>query len=227
MEYKREDVPDNPTRRHFIKGLASTVMIGLPSTTTQVGDLIFNRPSKLELLQGHIAGSVQKLQENFELEPDDSAIIVSVRRQELYLINGEGGILKVYQISTSKFGVGNEFGSNKTPPGTHIIMEKVGEGVPYGESFRRRVPTGKIVKDNTDKKGDFITSRVLWLLGKERGINRGESIDSYERAIYIHGTPHIDELGEPSSNGCVRMSNTDVIELFSLVPRKTLVEIQT
>ena len=45
------------------------------------------------------------------------------------------------------------------------------------------------------------------------------------RFIYIHGTPYTDKLGEPASVGCIRMSNTDITELYELVPIGTVVEI--
>ena len=34
---------------------------------------------------------------------------------------------------------------------------------------------------------------------------------------YIHGSPHVQELGRPASHGCVRMMNRDVIELARLL----------
>ncbi|HET6763348.1 MAG TPA: L,D-transpeptidase [Longimicrobiaceae bacterium] len=37
---------------------------------------------------------------------------------------------------------------------------------------------------------------------------------------YLHGTPHEKELGTPASHGCVRMRNTDVIELATILHRR-------
>ncbi len=37
---------------------------------------------------------------------------------------------------------------------------------------------------------------------------------------YLHGTPHEKDLGTPASHGCVRMRNTDVIELATLLHRR-------
>jgi murein L,D-transpeptidase YcbB/YkuD len=37
---------------------------------------------------------------------------------------------------------------------------------------------------------------------------------------YLHGTPHEKELGTPASHGCVRMRNSDVIELATLLHRR-------
>jgi lipoprotein-anchoring transpeptidase ErfK/SrfK len=41
--------------------------------------------------------------------------------------------------------------------------------------------------------------------------------------IRFHGTPNEDSIGQAASNGCVRMYNQDVIELFDLVPSGTTV----
>ncbi len=41
--------------------------------------------------------------------------------------------------------------------------------------------------------------------------------------IRFHGTPNEDSIGEAASNGCVRMFNTDVVELYDLVPSGAMV----
>ena len=46
------------------------------------------------------------------------------------------------------------------------------------------------------------------------------------RYIYIHGCPEEDVMGVPSSHGCVKMRNAEVIRLFDLVPAGTHVLIQ-
>ena len=66
----------------------------------------------------------------------------------------------------------------------------------------------------------------MWLEGLEVGINKGKGIDSYERRVYIHGTPEEGLIGTPASHGCIRMRNTDVVELFDTVSKGTLVEIR-
>jgi len=45
------------------------------------------------------------------------------------------------------------------------------------------------------------------------------------RYIYIHGSPDTVAMGVPGSIGCVRMSNSDIIALFDLVPPYTPVQI--
>ncbi len=64
----------------------------------------------------------------------------------------------------------------------------------------------------------MITARILWLSGMESGVNEGGNVDSHARWIYIHGTADECSLGTPSSHGCIRMHNSDVIALFDKVP---------
>ncbi len=46
------------------------------------------------------------------------------------------------------------------------------------------------------------------------------------RYIYIHGCPDDVPVGVPGSAGCIRMRNTDVIELFDRVDVGTRVRIE-
>jgi lipoprotein-anchoring transpeptidase ErfK/SrfK len=46
------------------------------------------------------------------------------------------------------------------------------------------------------------------------------------RYIYIHGCPEEDLMGIPSSHGCIKMRNAEVIELFDRVSAGTRVLIQ-
>jgi lipoprotein-anchoring transpeptidase ErfK/SrfK len=66
----------------------------------------------------------------------------------------------------------------------------------------------------------LITSRILWLDGLEEN-----NANTRERYIYIHGTNQEQSIGQPASNGCIRMRDADVIRLFDLVEVGVLVEI--
>lgn len=153
----------------------------------------------------------------------ETYLYISVKHQRLYLIKNDSTIRK-YKISTASKGVGSQTNSNKTPPGLHTIKRKIGENVPLGGILASRVFTGKIANILTDKtkaNGDYVTSRIMWLQGEEPGINKGRNMDSYNRYIYIHGTAEEGYLGEPASHGCIRMKNTEVIELFEIVEEGT------
>ena len=85
--------------------------------------------------------------------------------------------------------------------------------------------TGEIAKNIFDAEDDFITTRAICLRGLEPGINLGVNIDSEERGIWIHGTAQEKFIGTPASHGCIRMRNSDVIELFNLVKIGDIVDI--
>lgn len=156
------------------------------------------------------------------------SIETKLSEQKLYVMR-DNQIFKQYPISSSKFGIGSEAGSNKTPLGKHIVREKIGAGAPINTIFKSRVDTKKIAQvclEPKDTGHDYVTTRILWLEGIEEGINKGNGIDSYRRNIYIHGTPEEGLIGTPASHGCIRMRNKDVMELFDLIPTGTKVEIK-
>lgn len=144
-------------------------------------------------------------------------ITISLVRQVL-VVHGAGREFH-YPVSTSRHGAGEQVGSYRTPRGRHVIRAKIGTGLPAGSVLRGRRPTGEVCTPAfmaRDPGHDWITSRILWLSGLERGRNRGGAVDTMRRYVYIHGTPHA--VGVPGSIGCVRMGDADVIELFDLVP---------
>ena len=155
----------------------------------------------------------------------NEVLFVNITEQKMYYIK-EGGIVKTYVISSSSYGVGNKAGSNKTPIGLHKVKQKFGEETPINGKMIGRVFYGDIATiytDNTKSKTDDVCSRILWLVGLEEGLNKGEGIDSYNRYIYIHGTSEEGRLGKPASHGCIRMKNKEVIELYEKVKIGTLV----
>ena len=145
-------------------------------------------------------------------------IHVSIRDQRLTLHEDERPI-RIYPVSTSRFGVGTEEGSLKTPTGRFRVAQKIGGGMPSGTVFVGRVPLeADEMRPPTD---DFVMSRILWLDGLDE-----HNANTRDRFIYIHGTRHEDKIGEAESHGCVRMRNEDVIELFELVGEGTPVVIE-
>ncbi|MBT5715810.1 MAG: L,D-transpeptidase [Opitutae bacterium] len=115
-----------------------------------------------------------------------------------------------------------------TPWGLHVICEKIGEGQNKGMVFEGRIPIGLIANECSveKQKRNLITSRILRLDGLELGVNRGGSMDTYKRYVYIHGTNHEENIGSPASSGCLQLSNDDVIEMFGEVSVGTHLYIQ-
>lgn len=145
-------------------------------------------------------------------------VYVHVPSQTLDLLDDEGRLLRRFVCSTSRFGLGFEPGSNKTPTGRFRVAEKHGAGAPEGMIFKARVATGEFGKPGDD--ADHVQTRILWLEGLEP-----ENSNTLERYIYIHGTNAEGCLGTAASHGCVRLSNADVVEVFDLVPEGTEVVI--
>ena len=145
-------------------------------------------------------------------------IDVSIRDQRLTL-SRDGDEIRSYPISSSRFGIGTEEGSLKTPLGNFRIAEKIGDGASPGTIFKARVALGP--DDPLPDTEDFVTTRILWLDGLDE-----HNANTRDRFIYIHGTKHEDEIGTPASHGCIRMRNADVIELFALVDETTQVVIR-
>ena len=125
-----------------------------------------------------------------------------------------------FLASTSRFGIGQANGSNRTPLGLHRVARKVGGGQPIGTVFKARRPLGLTWAGVTDAG---IVHRILWLEGLEPGLNRGGDVDSFRRCIYIHGFGDETTLGRPMSLGCVHLAAADLMPLFELVPVGTLV----
>jgi L,D-transpeptidase YbiS len=142
---------------------------------------------------------------------------VDVARQTLDVLRGDQ-IEKTYTISTSRFGLGTEPGSYRTPLGRFRVSEKHGHDAQLGAVFKSRLPTGEISPQGGEE--DLVLTRILWLDGLD-----AENANSKDRYIYIHGTNQEARLGTPASHGCVRMANADIAELFPVIPEGTSVEI--
>ena len=88
-------------------------------------------------------------------------VAVTLSDQKLTVFK-EGKKVKDYSISSSKFGIGNTNGSNRTPLGIHAISQKNGEGQPQGMVFKGCKPTGEVV--DVDAAGrDPVVTRVIQL----------------------------------------------------------------
>ena len=153
------------------------------------------------------------------MQTQPKTLHISVRDQRLTVKAGDQPI-RSYPISTSRFGLGSEEGSMKTPIGHFRIGQKIGDKALTGTIFKNREPIDET--DNPLPDDDLVMSRILWLDGLEE-----HNANTRDRYIYIHGTNHEHKIGEPASHGCIRMTNADIIELFDLVDERTPVVIET
>src|SRR5207237_2456497 len=145
-------------------------------------------------------------------------VIVSVLDQKLMLLDN-GGNAAVYPISTSKFGIGDRWGSMATPLGTLQVAQKIGDHAPVGAVFHNRRFTGEILQPTTPVRDPIIT-RIIWLRGLDAAI-----VHAFTRCIYIHGTPQEKTIGRPASYGCIRMTSSDVAAVYDQLPLGSIVQI--
>ena len=146
-------------------------------------------------------------------------IEISIANQRLALWEGTR-LVKSWPCSTSKFGIGFQEGSNKTPVGGFVVREKHGDGAPSGTIFKARQPVGRWTPE-MHTPDDLVLTRILWLHGQEP-----RNANTFQRYIYIHGTNDEASIGSPGSHGCVRLRNVDMIELYDQVPVGTPVWIE-
>ena len=151
--------------------------------------------------------------------------LVSTREQALHLLE-EDQVIRSWPVSTSRYGIGGQNDSMKTPTGAHRIAERIGDDAALHTVFKGRVAQEETAEIETEPRAtgrECITTRILWLDGLEPGVNKDGDMDSYQRYIYIHGTHEEGLIGQAASIGCVRMRGADVIELFDQVSVDTLV----
>lgn len=130
-----------------------------------------------------------------------------------------GRKVKIYPVSTSKYGVGDLRGRMTTPLGYLMVAKKIGDNAPVGAVFHHRQWTGEILQPNTPGR-DPVTTRIIWLSGLE-----AQNAQAFHRCIYIHGTPEEKTIGRPASYGCIRMKASDVAVLYDQIPVGALVQI--
>lgn len=152
-------------------------------------------------------------------------ILVNIAEQRLQLLSDDRVVMDV-AIATAKNGPGEQRGSECTPRGWHQIRAMIGGDAKPNTVFVGRRSTGEIYSPELRQSfpgRDWILTRILWLSGLEPGKNRLGSVDTMRRYIYIHGCPDDDVMGIPSSHGCVKMRNADVIALYDAVTAGTRV----
>lgn len=128
------------------------------------------------------------------------SILVSKSHYSLLLKDGDR-LVKVYPV-----GIGRQ---DRTPLGTFRIAAKVTE--PAWTNKGKTIPYGD--KDNV--------LGTRWMKLEATG-----TTDKSLLGYGIHGTWEPESVGTPASNGCVRLRNTDVEELFDIVPQGISVVIE-
>jgi phosphoserine phosphatase len=141
---------------------------------------------------------------------DTSRLEVSIDDQRIDLLE-QDRVVASYPVSTAAKGVGFVNGSYRTPYGRFRVTEKIGDNEVSGTVFREREPQGLWLPGNVTKE-DLVLSRIIRLEGMDPA-----NANTMDRCIYIHGTNREELLGGPASQGCIRMSNEDILGLYRKV----------
>jgi hypothetical protein len=190
------------------------------SNAEEIEIVMLSTPEKFVTTLPHSLKDFLGACEKSAVIPTRFALIVSIAGQTASLFE-KSKFVKIFPCSTSRFGIGQTEGSNRTPLGLHRIAEKIGAGLMAGTVFKSRRIIGHTSQPEfADAK---ITTRILWLEGLEPGFNRGGNVDSHARYIYIHGTADQSSIGKSTSSGCIHLADADLIPLFDLLPSGTLV----
>ena len=97
------------------------------------------------------------------------------------------------------------------------------------EGFNSGFLTEVNMERNNSKKNEFSIATIdNRTNAEEKEMTKNEKIscDTKGRYIYIHGCPDSHAMQIPSSHGCIKMRNTDVVELFDMVSVDTKVIIK-
>lgn len=150
---------------------------------------------------------------------EDRSLHVNIATQRLTVFSGSTALAS-FPVSTSRFGLGDEPGSYKTPLGRFVVTDKAGARLPNGLVIKRGRATREVLAPNAYSR-DAIVTRVIYLAGVE-----SHNSNAAARGICIHGTPEERTIGTPSSYGCIRLTSQDVVKLFELVEIGTRLQIE-
>ena len=120
--------------------------------------------------------------------------MVAYKEQFILVVYQNNRFFKYYKIGTGQY--------NRTPVGNFVISQKI-ENPPYWHKGRQ-IPFG----DPENPLG------TRWMAIKD---DNQPDLTGFG----IHGTLEPDSIGKESSQGCLRMLNSEVEELFILVPYRT------
>jgi len=133
---------------------------------------------------------------------DSFKITVDKDDLHLYLYTGDGRFIKRYPVGIGRM-------DHLTPPGNYVVWHKLKQPPWYDREKGR-----KVMPDDPE-----YPLGTRWMT-----ISPADNPDAYSR-LGIHGTNEPDTIGHRASDGCVRMFNKDVEELYSIATKGTLVDI--
>jgi len=195
-------------------GLLNVELISHPWPMAEKQDVVVQEGDSIKALARKAGTTVEMIVKGNQLKRPDiirpgqrlkvftgkMGITISKTRNDL-LLTANDRFFKRYRVGTGRY--------DKTPVGSFVITERIPEP-PWWREDGRTVPFGD--------KENILGTR--WMAIKATGATR--EIKGYG----IHGTWDTNTIGKAESAGCIRLVNSDVEELFELVPVGTTVVIE-
>lgn len=215
-------------RRNFLKYLTLS-SIGIILYPDIIGQNLEEKKKKeKEILEDKLIDSYNEIKNKFEIKNNNYTILIDGENQKLYLTSNNKNDFKVhktYNISTAKIGFGFKAQSCKTPTGIFQINKMYGDNLELGTIFSSKQNINVVAKILYKKPvkyhSTYMTSRLICLDGLDE-----DNKNTSSRCIYIHGTNKEYTIGTPNSHGCIRMKNSDIIELYNLINEGVYVNIK-
>ena len=105
-----------------------------------------------------LAGCAQKTQKPTKPSASSTKYLVKLEvdiSQQQLTLKYPDGRKKKYPVSTAARGAGQAEGSMKTPLGKHVVIDKVGEGLPWNAMFRYGGLLGSIMMRRSIKRSEI------------------------------------------------------------------------
>jgi lipoprotein-anchoring transpeptidase ErfK/SrfK len=186
-------------------GLAGLMVLGCGSAAIAQATsptIIADRPSPATAITSEAVGplpEVPPLGNASAYLPGETAVQLVLRLGErrVYVYRGDR-VVNSYPVAIGK-------SSTPTPTGTFQVFQMI-ENPVWQSPW-----TGRVTNPGADSA---LGLRWIGFAQMSNGI------------IGFHGTPTVNSIGQAASNGCVRMYNRDVLELFEQVEMGTTVRVE-
>lgn len=141
--------------------------------------------------------------------------------QTMYYTKDGKNVIREMPVSTGSWGFGNTGSNPSTSTGLMKITNKR-KGEKKYQVFVSKTPTNLVLGPNIDstrkdKNGKTHTAEVLTGILELEGLEPCNQ-NVARRNIYIHGTNREKSLGNKASNGCIRVSNDNILYLLNELP---------
>lgn len=185
----------NLNLNRFLKENAVPYEVKRGDSLVKIAGKFHTTPELIKRLSGLTTDMLQ-LGQVLKVANAEFNILVDLSTYKLYLRSGDA-VVKKYNVSIGK-------AETPTPPGDFKVTDKLIDPVWYSTT-----PSGaKLPIPAGDPRNELGTR---WI--------------GFKPAYGVHGTIEPESIGEAVSNGCVRMRNADVEELYDLVASGTPVRI--